>query len=276
MKAQNRDTGEAVAIKHISNIFTHYYSFKKVMREIQILRELTKMKGNLFTTKLIEVLVPSNKDFDEIFIVMDYKSSDLKKLISQEKGEDFSLTESDHLKIILYNIFCSVNFLHTANVVHRDLKPANVLIDSECNIIICDFGIARTIEPQEPSKKHQRSKTVHVASRWYRAPELIVGQTDYTCKVDIWSIGCITTELISYTDKYRKDGYRLPIMNGGSCFPLSPCASYLKTSKEEQKESIIVDKDDQMIKILQAVGHQSNDDLSFLTNDGGKDFITTL
>ena len=82
MKAQNRETGEAVAIKYISNVFTHYYSFKKVMREIQILRELTKMKGNLFTTKLIEVLVPSNKDFNEIFVVMDYKSSDLKKLIS--------------------------------------------------------------------------------------------------------------------------------------------------------------------------------------------------
>jgi serine/threonine protein kinase len=82
MKAQNRTTGEIVAIKHISNVFVHYYSFKKVMREIQILRELTKMKGNLFTTKLIEVLVPNSKEYNEIFIVMDYKSSDLKKLIS--------------------------------------------------------------------------------------------------------------------------------------------------------------------------------------------------
>ena len=129
MKAQNRDTGDVVAIKHITNVFSHSYGFKKIMREIQILREITKMKGNVFTTKLVEVLVPSNKDFDEIFIVMDYKSSDLKKLISKENGPEFSLNEIDHLKIILYNIFCSINFLHTANVVHRDLKPANVLID---------------------------------------------------------------------------------------------------------------------------------------------------
>jgi serine/threonine protein kinase len=196
MKAQDRTTGETVAVKHITNVFTHCYGFKKVMREIQILRELTKMKGNFFTTKLIEVLVPSNKDFNDIFIVMDFKSSDLKKLFSHSNGPEFSLTESDHLKTILYNIFCSVNFLHTANVAHRDLKPANILIDSDCNITLCDFGIARTIEPQAPSKKHMRSKTVHVASRCYRAPELIVGQTDYTTKVDIWSIGCITAEIL--------------------------------------------------------------------------------
>lgn len=107
---------------------------------------------------------------------MSYKSSDLKKLLCQPKSPDFSLNESAHFRVLLYNMLCSVNFLHTANVAHRDLKPANVLIDSECGITICDFGIARSIEAKKPSSKHTRSKTVHVASRWYRAPELIVAQ----------------------------------------------------------------------------------------------------
>ena len=126
-----------------------------------------------------------------------------------------------------------MNFLHSANVAHRDLKPANILIDSECNITICDFGIARTIVAKVPSVKHSRSKTVHVASRWYRAPELIVGQNDYTTKVDIWSVGCIVAEVLNYTDHYRVDGQKLPLMRGGSCFPLSPCTAFKEASKEK-------------------------------------------
>lgn len=202
------------------------------------------MKSNIFTTKLIEVIIPENQEYNDIFIVMNYKAGDLKQLFVKPKGPEFKLSELDHLKIILYNILCSVNFIHSANVTHRDLKPANILIDSECNITICDFGIARSLEAQAPSKKHQRSKTTHVASRWYRAPELIVGHKKYTTKVDMWSIGCIASELLSFSDKYRIPGMKLALMQGGSCFPLSPCASFLKQSEQKQDTSIIIEKDD--------------------------------
>lgn len=82
------------------------------------------------------------------------------------------MCEDEHFVIILYNLLCSINFLHSANIAHRDLKPANILIDSECNVKICDFGLARSMETLDGKK---RSKTLHVVARWYRAPEIILG-----------------------------------------------------------------------------------------------------
>ena len=104
------------------------------------------MKSNLFTTRLHElVLVGSDKSFTSIFLVMDYMPYDLKSLM---RKNEFEVSEC-HAIAILYNILCGVNFLHTANVIHRDLKPANILINSDCEIKICDFGISRTFEEEE-------------------------------------------------------------------------------------------------------------------------------
>ena len=77
-----------------------------------------------------------------LFIVMEYLESDLKKMMNQ--GIEVNLTE-DHILHIIYNTICALKFLHSANVLHRDLKPANILIDTDCNVKICDFGLARTL-----------------------------------------------------------------------------------------------------------------------------------
>lgn len=55
--------------------------------------------------------------------------------------------DEEHIKIIIYNILSATKYMHSANVVHRDLKPANILINDECNIKICDFGMASTVQP---------------------------------------------------------------------------------------------------------------------------------
>ena len=115
-------------------------------------------------------------------------------MFHSEKPKDFEFTDG-HIKVVLYNLLCSINFLHSSNVVHRDLKPANILVDGECNILVCDFGLSRTLPKV---KKADRPLTAHVTSRFYRAPELILNQIDYDTKVDMWSVGTILGDLMMF------------------------------------------------------------------------------
>lgn len=72
---------------------------------------------------------------------MEYEESDLKQVLNNCKSLNFS---EEHMIILMYNLLCSINYLHTANIIHRDIKPANILIDMECRPKICDFGLARS------------------------------------------------------------------------------------------------------------------------------------
>lgn len=77
---------------------------------------------------------------------MNYHTQDLRRMFKDQKqSSDFSFSEH-HLRVVLYNLLCAIKFLHSANIIHRDLKPGNILIDSECNVRICDFGLARSMK----------------------------------------------------------------------------------------------------------------------------------
>lgn len=86
--------------------------------------------------------------------------------------------------------------MHTANVLHRDLKPSNLLLNSECLMKVADFGLARSIGAVEEEVNQNAVLTDYVATRWYRAPEILLGSTRYTKAVDMWSVGCILGELM--------------------------------------------------------------------------------
>ncbi|CAE8650386.1 unnamed protein product, partial [Polarella glacialis] len=78
-------------------------------------------------------------------------------------------------------------------VIHRDLKPRNLLVNANCDLKICDFGLARV----SFSKEFQTCPmTEYVCTRWYRAPEVLCSWLDYTTAIDIWSIGCIFAEML--------------------------------------------------------------------------------
>ncbi|PAV74686.1 hypothetical protein WR25_19465 [Diploscapter pachys] len=90
------------------------------------------------------------------------------------------------------------NALHSAKIAHRDLKPSNLLVNRDCLLKIADFGMARCVESPEPNKEDNKmnTKTAYVITRWYRAPELLFSILDYDTQVDMWSIGCILSEMI--------------------------------------------------------------------------------
>jgi len=86
--------------------------------------------------------------------------------------------------------------MHSGAVIHRDMKPSNLLLNSECLVKVADFGLARSIEFKEKETARHPVLTDYVATRWYRAPEILLGSTDYTKGVDLWSVGCILGELL--------------------------------------------------------------------------------
>ena len=112
-----------------------------MVREIDILRQLSQIKDNIYTTRLHDVILAGDPDtFESVFLVMDYVEQDLAQLL---KNNNINLKEDDILHM-LYNILCGLNFLHSAGIMHRDLKPGNILINDRCQIKICDFGMARS------------------------------------------------------------------------------------------------------------------------------------
>jgi mitogen-activated protein kinase 15 len=87
----------------------------------------------------------------------------------------------------------AIKFLHSADIIHRDLKPSNIFINSDCHVKLGDFGLARTVDHDF---KRGTVVTEYVATRWYRAPEMILGAQKYGKPIDMWSVGCILYEML--------------------------------------------------------------------------------
>jgi mitogen-activated protein kinase 1/3 len=188
------------------------------------LESIKESQYTSFYTKILDIVVPKEADaksLDTIFLVMERDKMDLTKFFN--RGVDTHFSEK-HLKSVLYNLLCAMNFLATANVIHRDIKPANILMNKYCQVKVCDFGLARTM----PEKKGQtRCVSSHVGSRWYRAPEIIALDRHYDQTSDVWSVGCIAYELIKFRQHCSKKPKgtqvdKLALFPGTCCRPLSP------------------------------------------------------
>ena len=83
----------------------------------------------------------------------------------------FQRLSNDHICYFLYQILRGLKYIHSANVLHRDLKPSNLLLNTTCDLKICDFGLARVADPEHD---HTGFLTEYVATRWYRAPEIML------------------------------------------------------------------------------------------------------
>jgi len=96
------------------------------------------------------------------------------------------------VQTFLYQILRGLQYIHAAHVIHRDLKPGNILVNQNCTVKICDFGLARL----EPETGYGGFMTEYVVTRWYRAPEIMLSGQDYTQSIDTWSVGCILAEML--------------------------------------------------------------------------------
>ena len=129
------------------------------------------------------MFIPSEK---KLFLIFEYVDYDLKKFLEVNKH---SITISQ-IKSIVYQILAGLNYCHAHRIIHRDLKPQNILVSKGGNVKIADFGLARAFSLPIKTLTHE------IETLWYRAPEILLGQKQYSLGVDSWSIGCILAELI--------------------------------------------------------------------------------
>jgi len=114
-----------------------------------------------------------------------------------------------HVQFFMYQLLRGMKYIHSANVIHRDLKPGNLLVNADCELKICDFGLARGFRPVpgEAGQHEELKLTEYVATRWYRAPEIMLSNKRYTTAMDVWSIGCILGELLGGKPLFKGKDY---------------------------------------------------------------------
>jgi len=172
--ARDQIRHQTVAVKKLAEPFKTDQIARHMFREIKLLRQLHH--ENIIN--LTDIFISPSED---IYLVTELMATDLNTILKAKKVED------QFAQYFMYQIMRGLKYLHSAGVVHRDLKPSNILINENCDLKICDFGLARVQE---------HNMTGYVSTRYYRAPEIMLTWRKYNEKVDIWSAGCIFAELL--------------------------------------------------------------------------------
>ncbi|XP_023662996.1 cyclin-dependent kinase-like 1 isoform X2 [Paramormyrops kingsleyae] len=177
-KCRHRETGQIVAIKKFVESEDDPVIKKIALREIRMLKQLKHV--NL--VNLLEVFRRKRR----LHLVFEFcELTVLNELDRHPRG-----VPEAQLKSIVWQTLQAINFCHKHNCIHRDVKPENILLTKAGVIKLCDFGFARILTG--PGDDY----TDYVATRWYRAPELLVGDTQYGPPVDVWALGCVFAELL--------------------------------------------------------------------------------
>ncbi|CAL1412834.1 unnamed protein product [Linum trigynum] len=181
-KARDRESGKIVALKKVKLDTSEPESVKFMAREIMILQKLDH--PNIVK---LEGIATSRLQYS-LYLVFDFMQTDLQTVISRYERQ---LTEPQ-VKSYMQQLLSGLQHCHDKGILHRDIKGANLLIDKYGMLKIADFGLANYY-----STKPKRPLTSRVVTLWYRAPELLLGSTDYGVGIDLWSAGCLMAEMFS-------------------------------------------------------------------------------
>ncbi|CAM9860503.1 unnamed protein product [Discosporangium mesarthrocarpum] len=182
-KAIEKRSRQVVALKKCFDAFRNATDAQRTFREIMYLQALA---GHDNLIRLQHVVKAENGR--DIYLTFDHMETDLHAVIRA------NILEEIHKKYIIYQLVKALKFMHSANLLHRDIKPSNLLLNSDCHVKLCDFGLCRNISETSGPQPHL---TDYVATRWYRAPEILLGSPRYTRGVDMWAVGCILGEMLS-------------------------------------------------------------------------------
>uniref|UniRef100_A0A8R1DP73 mitogen-activated protein kinase n=1 Tax=Caenorhabditis japonica TaxID=281687 RepID=A0A8R1DP73_CAEJA len=217
-------TGTRVAIKKFNRPFQSIIHARRTYRELRLLRCMRH--ENIID--LLDVFTPNEKinDIEDVYFVSMLMGADLSNILKIQRLND------DHIQFLVYQILRGLKYIHSADIIHRDLKPSNIAVNEDCELKILDFGLARQTDAE---------MTGYVATRWYRAPEIMLNWMHYTQTVDIWSVGCILAELIT----------------GKTLFPGS-------------------DHIDQLTRIMSVVGTPDEEFLKKISSEEARNYIRNL
>ncbi|XP_078595823.1 mitogen-activated protein kinase 14-like isoform X4 [Branchiostoma floridae x Branchiostoma japonicum] len=169
-----------VAIKKLARPFQSEIHAKRSYRELRLLKHMEHEN----VIGLLNVMTPTLtfEDFQDVYLVTPLMGADLNNIVKCQKLTD------DHVQFLVYQVLRGLKYIHSAGIIHRDLKPSNIAVNEDCELKILDFGLARLADD---------AMTGYVATRWYRAPEIMLNWMHYNKTADIWSVGCIMAELLT-------------------------------------------------------------------------------
>lgn len=188
-KGRNKKTNQLVAMKKIRLEAEDEGVPSTAIREISLLKELKHPN----VVGLEDVIMQENR----LYLIFEFLSMDLKKYLDQLPDGEFLDTVT--LKSYMFQMCQAMCFCHQRRVIHRDLKPQNLLVDTKGAIKLADFGLARAIGIPVRVYTHE------VVTLWYRAPEVLLGTQRYSMGVDMWSIGCIFSEMATKRPLFQGD-----------------------------------------------------------------------
>merc|ERR1711894_176726 len=213
-----------MAIKKLARPFQSAIHAKRTYRELRMLKHMKH--ENIIG--LLYVFTPSAdlQNFNDVYLVTHLMGADLNNIVKTQKLSD------EHVQFLVYQMFRGLKYVHSAGIIHRDLKPSNIAVNEDCELKILDFGLAR----------HECDEmTGYVATRWYRAPEIMLNWMHYNQTVDLWSVGCIMAEMLT----------------GKTLFPGT-------------------DHIDQLTRILTLCGTPNEDTLNKITSEEARNYIRSL